>query len=83
MDMNENPGWREWLETLETQVGDDAERMVSSEIIRRRWEAGRRDDDLMGIMPLHWYDRPPGERREEFFDTLALRSGVALGQEPR
>ncbi len=81
MDMKENPGWREWMETLEIPVGDEAERMVSSEIMRRRWEAGRRDDDSTGIMPRYWYDRPLGEQGE-FSDALTLKSGVDLGQEP-
>ena len=58
--------------TLEMLAGDDADRVVSAEVMRERWEAGHRDDDPAGVMPLPWYERKPGDCREEFFDALEL-----------
>ena len=45
-------GWRDWMETLEILAGDDAGRVVSAEVMRERWDAGHRDDDPAGVMPM-------------------------------
>ena len=72
------------METLEILAGDDAGCVVSAEVMRERWEAGHRDDDPVGVMPMPWYERKPEDCREEFFDALALafRRSVDLGNAP-
>ena len=60
--------------TLEILVGDEAERMVSSEVMRRRWEAGYGDDAPTGVMPRRWYaGRPEGGGRSS---STRSRSGA-------